>query len=99
MFAPELFLLGDDAAGDARRSTCASAASNGVNDDGGSAIAEDGVSICAESYVWSDGAGVGGAICGDDQRKVRNVASWRTHGDSFVGVAATAKMGTGGFKI
>jgi len=40
MAQADLFRLGDHAAGDARRSTGAGAASDGVNDDRGSAIAE-----------------------------------------------------------
>jgi len=73
-FAPDLFRLGDHAAGDARWSTAAGAASHGVNDNGGSAVAEDGVFVRAESYIWRHRAGVGLAVSRDDQRKIRNIA-------------------------
>src|SRR5260370_6152406 len=90
----KLFGLGDDAAGDARGSTAAGAAGYGVNDNRGPAIAEDGVSIRAESYIGSDGARVGCAVRSNDQSKVRDIAS----GHSLVGVSA-AKMRSGGLEV
>jgi hypothetical protein len=47
---PDLFRLGDYATGDALRSAAAGAASDGVNDNRGSAIAENGIRVGAESH-------------------------------------------------
>ncbi len=64
----------DDAAGDARGSGGSAAFRHRVDYDCGSAVAKDGVVIVAESYVWCNDGNMGGAVGGDDERKIRDVA-------------------------
>jgi len=66
--------FGDDPAGDSRGGGCSCATGYRVDNDRGSAIAEDGMVIVAEGYVGRDHGNVGGAIGGDDERKIRDVA-------------------------
>jgi hypothetical protein len=54
--------LGNYATGNAGRGAATGGAGYGVNDDGGSAVAEDGMIIRAEGNVGSDGADVGSAV-------------------------------------
>src|SRR5882762_105071 len=91
----ELFRLGDDAAGDTRRGAGAGTACDGVNNNRGSAITENGVFVGAESYIRRNGGCMGGSIRRNDQRKVRYIA--RRH--SFMAVAPAAKMRTRGFEV
>src|SRR5260370_38165344 len=82
---PGLLRLGDDTTGDARRSTGAGPARNGVNDNRGPSIAEHPVFVRPESDIRRDGADVGGAVCADDQRNVRDIPGSHT----FMGVSPT----------
>src|SRR5260370_42536695 len=82
---PGLLRLGDNATGDAQRSTGAGPSRNGVNDNRGPSIAEDRVFVRAESDIRCDGADVGGAVCGDDQCKVRDIPGCHT----FIGASPT----------
>src|SRR5215472_11261646 len=86
----------DDAASNTRRSAAARATSNSVNHDGGAPVAENGSVIGAHCNVRSDGSGVGCAVSGNDQCKVRNVASRHTH--ALVGVTS-GKVWTGSLEI
>jgi hypothetical protein len=52
--------FGDDAAGNARRRATAGTTGDGVDHDGGAAVAEDGMLIGAERDVWRDGADMRG---------------------------------------
>jgi hypothetical protein len=64
----------DDPAGNARRGGGSGATGKCMDYDRCSTIAENGVVIVAESYVWRDYGNVGCAIGTDDERKIRNVA-------------------------
>src|SRR6266705_1834950 len=91
---PGIWGVGGDGTGDARRSTGAGPASDGVNDNLDSAIGEHRVFVRAESDVRRDGADVGGAVCADDQCKVRDIPGWHT----FMGLSPT-KVRTGGLEV
>src|SRR5260370_2282232 len=93
-WVPGLLRLGDNATGDAQRSTGAGPSRNGVNDNRGPSIAEDRVFVRAESDIRRDGADVGGAVCADNQCKVRDIPGWHT----FMGVSPT-KVRTGGLEV
>lgn len=54
--------FGDDGASDPRWSGGSGALRCRVNDDGGSSIAEDGMVIVAEGYVWRNDGDMGGAV-------------------------------------
>lgn len=64
----------DDAAGNTRGSGRSAAFRHRVDHDRGTSITEDGVVIVAQSDIWRDDGNVGGAIGGNDERKIRDVA-------------------------
>jgi len=92
-----LFGFADDTAGDARRSGAGSSARDGVNDDGGPAVAENGMLVRAESDIGSNYRRVARSVGGHNQRKVRDISGGHTR---VVGVAGSAiEMRTSGFEV
>jgi hypothetical protein len=89
-----LFRFGDDAAGDARW-TARAAAFCSVNNDGRAAVGKYGMLIAAHGDAGGNDGDVRGAIVGDDQEEIRNVAG---HG-AAAGVARGIKVWTGGLEI
>ena len=89
--------LADDSAGDPCRRGCTSATCYCVNYDRCSSIAENGVIVGAEGYVRRDYRNVRGAICADNQRKIRDIASWGAVVVVFS--AAWIKVRACGFKV
>src|SRR5216683_7444119 len=82
-----LFGLADYTASNTRRSGAGGSTSDGVNDDGGPAVAENGMLVSAEGNIGSDHRRVAGSISSHDQRKVRNISGGHAH---VVGVAGGA---------
>src|SRR5260370_6285066 len=70
-----------------------------MNHNRRAAVAEDRAFVRAKGHVWRDGAGVSRAVRGNDQRKVRDIASGRTHGHAIMPMARAAKMRTSRFKV
>lgn len=62
----KLFGASDDTAGDARRRATGRSTSDGVNDDGGAAIAKDGMIVAAHGHIGGDDGGASSAISADD---------------------------------
>jgi hypothetical protein len=73
-----LFRLADDAASDAGRSGAGRSARDGVNDDSGAAVAENGMLVRTERNIWRNYYCVTGSISCDNQRKIGNVSSCQT---------------------
>src|SRR5260370_14019950 len=69
-----LFGFADYTASNTRRSGAGGSTSDGVNDDGGPAVAENGMLVSAEGNIGSDHRRVAGSISSHDQRKVRNIS-------------------------
>src|SRR5260370_37242031 len=82
-----LFGLADYTASDTRRSGAGGSTSDGVNDDGGPAVAENGMLVRAEGDIGSNYRRVAGSISSHDQRKVRNISGGHAH---VIGVAGSA---------
>src|SRR5258707_13555215 len=70
-----------------------------MNHNRRAAVAEARAFVRARGHVWRDGAGVSRAVRGNDQRKVRDIASGRTHGHAIMPAARAAKMRTSRFKV
>src|SRR6266478_2006353 len=82
-----LFGLANYTASDARRSGAGSSTGDGVNNDGGPAVAEDRMLVGTESDIGSNYRRVAGSVGGHDQGKVRNISGGHAH---MVGVAGGA---------
>src|SRR6266446_7252555 len=92
-----LFGLANYTASDARRSGAGSSTGDGVNNDGGPAVAEDRMLVGTESDIGSNYRRVAGSVGGHDQGKVRNISGGHTH---VVGVAGGAvEVWSGGFEV
>ena len=93
--AKESVWPGDDATGDARRRATAGGTRDGVDDDGGAAVAEDGMLIGAEGDIRRDRADVSGSVGPNNQREIRDIAG----GMTAMGVLSTLEMGARRFEV
>ena len=91
--------LGDDGAGNARWRGAGRFGGDGVDDHGGAAVAENGVSVGAQRNVGSDDGGMSGAVGADDQRKVGDVARGEAAGGVIVVGAIGIEVRTGGLEV
>src|SRR5258708_33702519 len=83
--------------GDPRRRGAESPAREGVNEEGGPAVAENGMLVRAEGDIGSNYRRVARSVGGHDQRKVRDISGGHTR---VVGVAGSAiEMRTSGFEV
>jgi hypothetical protein len=98
---PDLFAGGfcDDGAGDTRRGGAAGLGGYSVNHHGGATVAENGVGVVTERDMRSDDSGVSGAVGGDDQRKVGNVARREAARVFMASATIGIEMRTGGLEV
>src|SRR5258707_15791864 len=90
-----LFGFADYPESNTRRSGAGSPARDGVNDDCGPAVAENGMLVRAEGDIGSNYRRVARSVGGHDQRKLRDISAGHTR---VVGVGGTAiEMRTSGF--
>src|SRR5258707_8689149 len=82
-----LFGFADYPESNTRRSGAGSPAREGVKDDGGPAVAENGMLVRAEGDIGSNYRRVARSVGGHDQRKVRDISGGHTR---VVGVAGSA---------
>src|SRR5260370_42282398 len=89
--------LADATEGDRGRRGAGSPARDRVNDDGGPAVAENGMVGRAEGDIGSNYRRVARSVGGHNQRKVRDISGGHTR---VIGVAGSAiEMRTSGFEV
>src|ERR1700719_1693106 len=70
-----LFRLADHATGDARRSGAGTSARDGVNDDRGAPVAENGMLVSTQRDIGRNHCRVASSVGCHNQRKIRNASS------------------------